>query len=141
MNWSEQLLAGVAVDLLALGILALLTGIIWLAGRRLLMALTRMKTLEREVAVYSEASTRVAETVEDILLARVKPGESVHSSRRYLLGQARDRLARGEPLQATARSLGLSFDELRLLQRSAVVRSPDNVRIHHAVTDAGVPAP
>lgn len=141
MNWYEQLLSGIAVDLLALVMLAALTGIIWLVGRHWITALNRMKTLEREVAVYSEASTRVAETVEDILLARVKPGESIHSSRRYLLMQARDRLARGEPLQATARSLGLSFDELRLLQRGAATRNPANRVVNGALPDAGVPAP
>lgn len=123
MKWYEQVFAGVVVDLLALVFLAALMGIVWLIGHRWMMTLTRMKTLEREVAVYSEASTRVAETVEDILLARVKPGESVHSSRRYLLLQARERLAKGEPLQATARSLGLSFDELRLLERRAASRN------------------
>jgi len=75
------------------------------------------------------------------LLAGVKPGESVHSSRRYLSGQARDRLARGEPLRSTARSLGLSFDALRLLERSAVRRTPINRGVNYSFTDVDVPAP
>ena len=51
------------------------------------------------------------------MLARAKPGETVHSSRRYLLQKARERIGQGESVATLQRSLGLSFDEARLLER------------------------
>lgn len=122
MNWYEPLLTGVALDLAILA-LSLAGGLlVWRWLIRLRSAQQRISTLERELAVYAEASTRVAASVEAILLARVKPGESVHSSRRYLLLQARERISRGDEVSATARKLGLSFDELRLLEKAQLVR-------------------
>ena len=79
--------------------------------------MNRLAHVESDVAVYSEASTRVARTLEEMLLARAKPGATVHSSRRYLLQTARERISQGESVKTLQRSLGLSFDEVRLLER------------------------
>ena len=77
----------------------------------------RLGRLERTLTVYAETATSVAQTLDQVLLDRVQPGQQVHSSRRYLLAQARERLSRGEPLGAVRRGLGLSHDEARLLSR------------------------
>ncbi len=111
---SAQVLAVWLVALLAV----VLIGIVTAALLRWRRAEHRVGALEREVAVYCEASTRVAQTLEEMLLARVRPGEVVHTSRRYLINQARQRLDQGEPLPRVARALGLSFDEVRLLERA-----------------------
>jgi hypothetical protein len=119
MSGFDTTLVSTAIYLGIFAGLALLLRFAWLAANRWLANSSRINDLERELSVYVEASTRVAQTLEEILLARVRPGESVHSSRRYLLTQARDRLSHGEPLQTVARNLGLSFDESRLLERSS----------------------
>ncbi len=121
MNWYEPLLTGMALDLVMLVLSGACGLLIWRWLNRLRSAQNRITTLERELAVYAEASTRVASSVEAMLLARVKPGESVHSSRRYLLLQARERISQGDEVNVTARTLGLSFDEQRLLERAQLV--------------------
>jgi hypothetical protein len=124
MNWYEPLLTGAVLDLLILTLSGAGGLLVWRWLSRLRRAQQRISTLERELAVYAEASTRVAASVEAILLARVKPGESVHSSRRYLLLQARERISQGDELRTTARNLGLSFDEQRLLEKTQLVSVP-----------------
>lgn len=130
MSGFDGTLTTMAVELLLLLTLGALLRFSWLAGRRWLATTTRVSELERELTVYAEASTRVAQTLEEMLLARVRPGESVHSSRRYLLTQARERITRGEPLQQVARNLGLSFDEARLLERGG--RGSGRTELHQA---------
>ena len=91
-----------------------LVSVSWRRQRRLR---DRLKRLEEDLGVFTEASTRVAQTLEQVLLDRVTPGQSVHTSRRYLLQQARERLAQGDSLATVARGLGLSDDEAALLGR------------------------
>ena len=64
---------------------------------------SRLERLERELLVFTEASTRVAQTLEEVLLGRMPSRQSIQTSRRYLLLQARARLHRGESLQGIAR--------------------------------------
>jgi len=78
----------------------------------------RLARLESELTVYTEASTRVAQTLEAVLLGRTRTSQSLQTSRRYLLIQARERFHRGESPQGIARGLGLSHDEVRLLERA-----------------------
>ncbi|MCB1685760.1 MAG: hypothetical protein R3E82_04445 [Pseudomonadales bacterium] len=83
---------------------------------------TRLARLESELTVYTEASTRVAQTLEAVLLGRTRTSQSVQTSRRYLLIQARERFHRGESPQGIARGLGLSHDEVRLLEHANRLR-------------------
>lgn len=131
MNWLEQiqiavdaywLMTGAIVG--ALLVLGAVAAALRIAGhnRRLGVRLAR---LESELTVYTEASTRVAESLEAVLMGRTRTSQSLHSSRRYLLLQARERLHRGETPQGIAWGLGLSHDEVRLLEhvgRSGLVR-------------------
>lgn len=139
MNLSELSSPGAAIAVVA--VLLMAAGcLFWLVGRRWMVAMNRLAHIESDVAVYSEASTRVARTLEEMLLARSKPGMTVHSSRRYLLQTARERISQGESVKTLQRSLGLSFDEVRLLERGetmALSQRPGNP----AFTDAGSPDP
>ena len=148
MNWLDLQLTAVPLSTLLVILLGAGSWLLWQARARLRAADDRISILEREVAVYAEASTRVATTVESMLLARVKPGEQVHSSRRYVLQQARDRISRGDQVSDTARALGLSFDESRLLERArrhAQLGSMDpdygQAPVEQAATNGFAPAP
>jgi hypothetical protein len=106
---------------------AVLLGLALLGGaaalvRRWRHAERRLAQLEAELALYCEASHRVARTLEEMLLSRVQPAGAAHTSRRYLINQARERLEAGDSLPRVKRALGLSFDEARLLERSALKR-------------------
>ena len=87
--------------------------------------MARIRRAEREVArlaghldCFSEASVRVADTLDQLLRGDVTPVGRVQSSRRYLLNQARERVGTGEQLQSVAQGLGLSRDEILLLSRA-----------------------
>ena len=135
MSWLEQilwapgaddgalamwLLSGVAMVLAAAVLTAIFSGVMVLRYRRLASHLGR---LQREMLVYTEASTRVAQTLEGALLGP-HPAGTHQTSRRYLLLQARERLHRGESLEGIARGLGLSHDEVRLLEQARIGYSP-----------------
>lgn len=73
--------------------------------------------LSSDVALFAEASMRVADTVDQILVGRATPLRASHTSRRYLLSRARDGISSGDSLDQIAVHLGLSHDEVSLLQR------------------------
>lgn len=124
MNWLEQIQGAVGGYWLiagAIGGAALVFGAV--AATLLIMGHNRrldrrLARLETELTVYTEASTRVAESLDAVLMGRTRTSQSIQSSRRYLLLQARERLHRGESPQGIARALGLSHDEVRLLEHA-----------------------
>ncbi|MEQ8861320.1 MAG: hypothetical protein RIC56_21960 [Pseudomonadales bacterium] len=78
----------------------------------------RIDAMQRDLQIFAEASTRVADSLDHLLRGDVEPAgpaARVTSSRRYLLHEARERLERGEPLETLTASLGLCEDEQRLL--------------------------
>ena len=83
--------------------------------RRLVTAQRKIERLQREVMVFAESSTRVADTLDQLLLGNVAATRVSHTSRRYLLSEANAGLGLGESPQALAERLGLSHDEVRLL--------------------------
>jgi len=99
---------------IAMGIAVLSLG---LSAARLVRSEQEVKRLQREVVVFAEASTRVADTLDQLLLGNVAATRGSHTSRRYLLSEAQAGLEMGESLDALAERLGLSHDEIRLLQR------------------------
>lgn len=146
MSWLEQilwapgaddgalamwLLSGVALVLAAAVLTAIFSGVMVLRYRRLASHLGR---LQREMLVYTEASTRVAQTLEAALLGPTTPARTHQTSRRYLLLQARERLHRGESLEGIARGLGLSHDEVRLLEHARIHRPPRSESVARPVS-------
>lgn len=89
-----------------------------ITSARLMSAEHEVKRLQREVAVFAEASTRVADTLDQLLLGNVAATGVSHTSRRYLLSEATAGLESGESLDSLSERLGLSHDEVRLLQRT-----------------------
>lgn len=75
----------------------------------------RLESLKRQLEVYTEASTRVADTMDQLLRGEIATTARATSSRRYLLQQAKQGLTEGEPLDALAGRLGLCEDEKQLL--------------------------
>lgn len=75
----------------------------------------RYAHLRADVAAFSEASVRVADTLDALLRGRVPAPEAAQSSRRYLLTQAQQGMAAGETLDQVTERLHLSQDEARLL--------------------------
>jgi hypothetical protein len=112
MIWLVAVVALVAAASLGLCVLGL---------RRAARAERRLDGLRRELAVFAEASTRVADTLEHLLKGEVEPREAPVTSRRYLLLQARRGLEAGEEVDALAARLELCDDEKRLL---ALVHGP-----------------
>lgn len=108
MSWFDAALAVLAV--LALTSAAALLVV------RLRRAQGEVDRLRREVAVFAEASTRVADTLDRVLSGRVPVTETVHASRRYLLSEAQKAIAAGEAVDAVGQRLRLSHDEVRLLR-------------------------
>ena len=76
----------------------------------------RLDVMHRDLQVFAEASTRVADTLDHLLRGDVPEPEAPTSSRRYLLHQARERLERGETAEQVATQLALCEDERRLLE-------------------------
>ncbi len=112
----ETWLGGAA---LGLALLALLVTV--MVARRNARQRERLEALQRDLQTFTEASVRVAESLDHVLRGAVAPGatpaaDASVSSRRYLLMQARERLQQGEPLEALASSLHLCEDEKHLLQ-------------------------
>lgn len=83
--------------------------------------LNRQRTLQysvdrltRQMSVYAEASTRVADTL-DRAMTSDRPPVAPRSARREVLGEARARLAAGRSPDQISVELGLSEDERALL--------------------------
>lgn len=115
--------AALAVALLAL--LAALRG-----ARRQSRERSRLDDMRRDLATFTEASVRVAESLDHVLRAGVPAPDASMSSRRYVLMQARERLQQGESLETLATALHLCDDEkhlLRFLQAELGVRAPARV--------------
>lgn len=88
----------------------------WWVARRAVRERRRLDGMHRDLQVFAEASTRVADTLDHLLRGEVEPPEASTSSRRYLLHQARERLEAGEAVDVLASQLGLCEDEKRLLE-------------------------
>ena len=88
----------------------------WHAARRTARERQRLDVMHRDLQVFAEASTRVADTLDHLLRGDVPEPEAPTSSRRYLLHQARERLERGETAEQVATQLALCEDERRLLE-------------------------
>jgi hypothetical protein len=119
MSWHETDIASIlqlAGAWLAVG-LALV--IVVVMSARMVRSEREVRRLQREVVVFAEASTRVADTLDQLLLGNVAPTRGSHTSRRYLLSEALAGLESGESLDALSERLGLSHDEVHLLQRTA----------------------
>jgi hypothetical protein len=94
----------------------------------------RAAELQAQVGAFSEASVRVADTLDALLRGQVTPAQESHQpSRRYVLAQAQQGLAEGQSLEQVTERLRLSHDEARLLgfaalgrQRQDAVRSTRN---------------
>lgn len=115
MSWLEYAPAAVAAAI------SLLTGLVCFARAR--RAERRSAELGEQVAAFSEASVRVADTLDALLRGQVSPPQEGHQpSRRYLLAQAQQGLSAGESLEQVAERLRLSHDETRLLRFAALGR-------------------
>ena len=99
--------------LLALSALAIsVAGLRKIAGER-----RRLESMQRDLEVFTEASTRVADALDQLLRGDVTPpAESSAPSRRYLLQQARRGVQNGESVDTLTARLGLCEDERRLLE-------------------------
>jgi len=75
----------------------------------------RIRTIEAQLEIFVDSSIAVAQSV-DRLLRQGKVSEETNvSSRRWILQEAKSRVQRGESLLDVAAPLGLSQDEVRLL--------------------------
>ena len=119
MSWLETLFSVPVLEMLGVWVavgLAALSLVITFG--RLVKSEGEIRRLQREVVVFSEASTRVANALDQLLLGNVTTTRAGHTSRRYLLSEAQAGLESGEALDALADRLSLSHDEVRLLQRA-----------------------
>jgi hypothetical protein len=107
MNWLDYAPAGLAA------LTCLATVLICFARTR--RAEQRYARLRDDVSAFSDASVRVADTLDALLKGEVTPREAHQSSRRYLLSQAQHDVAAGESLEQVAERLHLSHDEARLM--------------------------
>ncbi|MFW6094018.1 MAG: hypothetical protein ACODAC_08600 [Pseudomonadota bacterium] len=101
--------AACVIALAALGVSAVVL-------RRAARERRRLDGMRRDLEVFAEASTRVADTVDHLLHGTVSAGDAGTTSRRYLLVQARHGLEQGERVEALADRFGLCDDERRLLE-------------------------
>jgi hypothetical protein len=111
LGLTELWLQGAA---LALALLALLAS--WRLARRASRERRRIDGMHRDLQVFAEASTRVADTLDQMLRGAVEPAVASTSSRRFVLLKARERLEQGEALETVASRLDLCEDERRLLE-------------------------
>lgn len=112
MSWLDYLSA-------ILGAAACLATVV-LCFARVRRAERRYARLREDVSAFSEASVRVADTLDALLRGDVAPQQSHQPSRRYLLAQAQQGVADGESLEQVAERLHLSHDETRLLAFAAL---------------------
>lgn len=108
MSWPDVILGVAGAGMLG--------ALIYFVVERTRRARDEINQLRRDLGVYTEASIRVADTLDSLLLGKVTPAATSHSSRRYLLSEAQRATARGESLDAVAARLQLSHDELHLLR-------------------------
>lgn len=106
-NWIELACALVAVAALALSVRVMRRA----AGDR-----RRLDDMRRDLQAFTEASTRVADTLNHLLNGDVAPVEQSAPSRRYLLLRAREGLENGETVEDLASRLDLCEDERKLLE-------------------------
>lgn len=76
----------------------------------------RLDCMRRDLQAFTEASTRVADTLDHLLTGTVEPAEPCAPSRRYLLLRAREGMQNGETLEALSERLDLCEDERKLLE-------------------------
>ncbi|MEZ5560802.1 MAG: hypothetical protein R3E86_19930 [Pseudomonadales bacterium] len=118
MNWLD---GAYGTEMAVLALIALLaaslavSAIAWWRMRRSAAELVR---LQQDLAVFAEASTRVADTLDQVLRdsGKLSEARATGASRRYLLAQAREALEQGEALNLVAARLRLSRDEVQLLR-------------------------
>jgi len=126
MNWLDTFSNGAIVEPIAMW---LVVGIALLGmfavSARIVSAQREVERLQSEVIIFAEASIRVAETLDQLLLGNLAATRVSHTSRRYLLSEAQAGLGSGESLDGLAERLGLSHDEVRLLHAA---RSAQGVR-------------
>ncbi len=108
MSWPDVIISVAGIGVLAASI--------FLVVGRTRRARNEIDLLRKDIAVYAEASIRVADTLDKVLQGKATPSETSHSSRRYLLSEAQRAAAQGESLDAVAARLQLSHDELHLLR-------------------------
>jgi len=101
-------------------IMLIMIGVVCASGYALLFmqsmkAHKQIENLQRQLDVFVDSSINVARSVDQL----VRHGEGVRSpavsSRRWILQEAKSRLGSGEDLLDIAVPLGLSKDEIRLL--------------------------
>jgi len=112
---SADLLTSVLVLLAGgLGLLAAVS--LLLLHRRVHRQRRQLEKLRGELRIFTEASTRVADTLNQLLNAADSEARAPGSSRRYLLQQARQALTAGDDLSSVGARLGLCRDEMLLLE-------------------------
>lgn len=115
-DFSAPDLSALWLQAIALSLTLLALGASWRLARRAARERRRIDSMHRDLQVFAEASTRVADTLDHLLRGTVEPAAASTSSRRYLLLKARERLEQGEPLDTLASRLDLCQDERRLLE-------------------------
>lgn len=75
----------------------------------------QIENLQRQLDVFVDSSINVARSVDQLVHHGEARGSAAVSSRRWILQEAKSRLGSGEELLDIAVPLGLSKDEIRLL--------------------------
>lgn len=75
----------------------------------------QIQLLQRQLDMFVDSSINVARSVDQLVHHGTTGRSSTVSSRRWLLQEAKNRLGSGEDLSDIAIPLGLSKDEIRLL--------------------------
>lgn len=104
------------VLVLLAGGLGLLAAASLLLHRRVRRQRRQLEKLQGELRIFTEASTRVADSLNQLLNAADSEARAPGSSRRYLLQQARQALTAGDDLMSVGARLGLCRDEMLLLE-------------------------
>ena len=107
IGMSEMLLAGLGLGALAGYVLLLVQS---LRHQR------QIDALQNQLDMFAASSINVARSVDTLVRNGDQIKQARTSSRRWLIQQAQQRIARGESLRLVADTLGLSGDEVRLLQ-------------------------
>ena len=106
-------IAGGAVAVLGTGALAACYTVVRITK----LQQERVERLERSLEVFAQASMQVAKTVDQLVINGGEQSLGQTASRRWLLAEADRRLQGGTDLREIVRPLGLSQDEVRLLDR------------------------
>ena len=108
----EIILFALSASALTVSVIAMLSFF-----RRLKLSEKEISELRRELTVYTEISIDVAKQLQRTDRGNQALAPKAQSSRRALLSEAQNRLNRGEELLDLSIPLGLSRDEVRLLNR------------------------